>query len=184
MIYPSFGSLGSWRAALDEENPEHEKLLGEPAKRAQTLLNWVEKHRDSTAPWPLPQTVIRGMAIELAAHFARTEGQLPEPVLRLLSWSSGLPSGFLSDTAEFFEGGWKGGRPPKSRTAKSTAAWLDRLHHQATGELMPVKTMTRRIASLLGAEAAPARSTIRQWREEADYLAFTTDGMADLSKPG
>jgi len=147
--------------------------MGTPAERAEVLLELFRKERklpDSQSRISVGQ--MRAMALDLTVHFARSEGQLPEPLIELLAMLLGLPEEFLGDTRPFFISEAVGGRPSADPAARNLAQWIDATHANARLPVMSVSAMEKEIQRRLGSEKSIARSTIRRWRLEADYVEF------------
>lgn len=172
-IFASLGSRSYWHLALEDAvGPAADLESSSPADAAAILLSIVQKHRGSNAPWPVQQVVIKAMTIELVMQYSGVGAAIPEALVRLLVWAADVSEDLLDDPAAFYGESWKGGSAPKGTTAKSIASWLELQHFRATGRLMPVAALCRRMGDFLGADKAPARSTIRAWRQEPDYIAF------------
>jgi hypothetical protein len=183
-INPSLGSCGYWH--LVTGGPE-----GPDEQAVDQLLEIVRNNKErSSSLWPIPPIIVRAMAFELTVASAFKGRQLTNQLVELLAWSTELPEAFLWDPAAFFAGGWKGGRPsnnarakgragdkdrkPHNDGAKVRACWLDREHYQGTGDWLPLLTLHQRLEGILGEGMAPARSTLKKWRSEADYAAWVT----------
>ncbi len=167
-ISPSLGSCGYWH--LVEGAPE-----GPPEEVVRQLLKLVRHYDDLPGDsWPIAPIIVRAMAFELTVASASHGRKLTDELVELLAWSTRLPSAFLRDPPEFFAGRWKGGRPPNNAGAKVRAGWLDREHYQLSGKWLPVLRLQKLLQEMLGEEEAPACSTLRKWRSEADYTAWVT----------
>lgn len=163
---PSFGLRDYWH--LVDGAP-----LADVHQSAEVLLTIVRAHDDQpSAKWPIAPCVIRAMALELVMACSLNGRLVPESVLQLAAWAMDVPQIAMADPAAFYAGGWKGGSALKELDAKARAAWLDREHFQATGEFATVSGLKAKLAEVLGDDAAPARSTLRRWRQETDYDAF------------
>ena len=55
--------------------------------------------------------------------------------------------------------------------ARELAMWIDREHWVRNQSWMAVNALCKQIAAL-GTRGAPARSTVKAWRAEDDYVAF------------
>ena len=167
-INKSLGSCGHWH--LVEGAPE-----GSPEEVVRQLLKLVKRHDGSPlGSWPIPPIIVRAMAFELTVASASHGRKLTDQLVALLAWATRLPPEFLWDPPEFFAGGWKGGRPPNDAGAKVRSGSLDREYYQRTGKWLPVLRLRRLLQEMLGEEEAPAWSTLRKWRSEADYAAWVT----------
>lgn len=165
-ISPSLGNLGYWH--LVEGAPD-----GPPSKAEAELLDMVQRHAElPAARWPIPPVVVRAMAVELAVACGNRGEALSAPLVQLLTWCAGVPDGFVSDPPAFYGGNWQGGKKPNDARAKVHASWVDRRHYQQTGEWMPLLRLEQTLAAAFGEGKAPARSTLRRWRDEEDYAAW------------
>jgi hypothetical protein len=162
MVYSSFGWLGSWHL-----------VDGAPDGPLEERASWLEKlyrdNRDRLADeWPKPPLLVKALALELAAAFGRTGERLPDSLLWVLSMAMGLPDDFLDDPTNLFAGKDGSGRPLARRTSRDIAMHIEADHRRASGDDIRVQTLQKKIAEVSGAKA-PARSTLRLWREDPAY---------------
>lgn len=164
-INPSFGSCGYWHEI--EGAPD-----GDPSSAATMLFELVQRHKALPGNrWPIDQCVVRAMAVELAVKMASDGNPLSEDLVWLLAWSAEVPSLALVDPPAFMAGGWRGGSPPASPSAKVTASWIDREHFLREGSMMPISALQRALEDRLDGSSA-ARSTLRRWRAEPEYVEW------------
>ena len=177
-INPSFGQRSYWH--LVDDAP-----LEDSDTAASALWRMVTKFRDDPAHiWPIQPCVVRAMALELVVGTSNERRPLSTDLVFLLAWSSNVPALALADPPTFYDGGWSGGSPANGPSSKNLANWIDRDHFQKTGSMLAVARLRSMLAEMLGEDAAPARASLRSWREETDYGNFVRFNERNLGGPG
>jgi hypothetical protein len=116
------------------------------------------------ADWPIAPVIVRGVALELAVGIAQRGAPLPKALVALLAMLLELPSDFLDDPGPLYCGDRS---DSGHRRCRALAEALDAKSIKATGKPLALKALERAIQEAFG--ESPARSTLRQWREDPDY---------------
>jgi hypothetical protein len=171
---PSLGGLGYWHNI--DGAPD-----GDPLTRVDALFELHEKWKDRPAlKWPIPVPIFKGMIVDLTVYFALSGIPAPQKLVQILVSLLNLPDSFFADSVSFFLDPPLVG-PPKSLNARSLAMWFDRAHWVENHSSMSVNGLCKKVREAVNKReigaSAPARSTLRSWRKQADYRAFV-EGVA------
>lgn len=149
--YPSFGDLGYWHL-----------VEGAPEERAHRLADLYQQQigRDTLrARWDIHPDHIRGMVLELVAHY-----EIPDAVLDALRVVMDLPESTLEDPPEFFRRRPGAGAPLVTARARNIAMWKEVAHLRQHGAPMSVNGLARTVGV--------SRATVKRWRTEPEYREF------------
>lgn len=149
-VAPDFGALRYWIVAKNAP-------VGSLADRARGLWTIVEKRERTYQKRSIKEPVIRALALELAAAFARTGQAMTPEMLQLLAWAMRVPQDFLRDQATLYSG-YDGKGQGVDPELKYQALRLDVDHLRERGGLMSELALSRAIGV--------SRKTIGTWRKE------------------
>jgi hypothetical protein len=134
---------------------------GSIAERAESLWRMVEKEAARKyQKWPIPQSTLRVMTIELAAAFAIAGQPMTPPMLKLLAWAMGVAPKSLRDPISIYSGHDGKGQAVES-SRREQAEIFDAHHFREHGKLAPINTLAK--------AAGINRDTVRRWRAEPEY---------------
>jgi hypothetical protein len=153
-----FGDLRYARAVVDLPDVDQDGLAEHLYFVARSNIGTLAER------WPIPQPIVRGLALELAVGFAAEAKPLPPALVMLLAQLLGLPGGFLDDPAPLYQGGRS---DMEHRRYRVLAEALDAESVATTGKPLALRALASAIEAEFG--DGPARSTLRQWRADADY---------------
>jgi hypothetical protein len=149
-VDPDFGDLRYWAAAKNAPT-------GTLADRANKLWSIVQARERTYQKRVIPETIIRGMTVELAAAFARNGQAMTPEMLHLLSWVAAAPPYFLCDPLTVYSGHDGKGQGVDSEL-KVKAIRLDIEHIRQHGSTMPEIMLAR--------EVGVSRKSIGNWRKQ------------------
>lgn len=156
-IHPRFGTMRGWGIVSGAP-------LGSIEERAEILWGIARESRRPFEPWPIAQTILRAMTVELMTAFCLNAKPPTPALLKLLTWATGLSSTrFLEDPFLVYEGRDGRGQSVDEET-RAHAEAVDAWHLARNGKLMSQNALAK--------TAAISQPTARAWQNDSEYLGF------------